>query len=46
MCSTVVFRLPGLLQTFVGYREVCGRAGSLFWFLERADSQSALPAAP
>ena len=30
------FRRRDLLTAFAGYRDVCGRAGSLLWFLDRA----------
>ena len=29
-----------LLTAFAGYRDVCGRAGSLLWFLERARGET------
>ena len=39
------FTLREILRTFAGYRDVCGRPGSLLWFLDRADGTRALPAA-
>ena len=39
------FGLRDLLRTFAGYRDVCGRNGSLLWLLDRADAPSAHPAA-
>ena len=36
------FTLREILRTFAGYRDVCGRPGSLLWFLDRADGTSAL----
>jgi hypothetical protein len=35
------FELRELLETFAGYREVCGRPGSLGWFLDRIEDASA-----
>ena len=37
---------PRELHTaFAGYRDVCGHAGSLLWFLDRAASARGIPAA-
>ena len=36
------FTLREILRAFAGYRDVCGRPGSLLWFLDRADGTSAL----
>ena len=39
------FTLRELQRTFAGYRDVCGRSGSLLWFLDRAEGLRTLPAA-
>ena len=37
--------IPTPQRTFAGYRDVCGRSGSLLWFLDRAEGLRTLPAA-
>ena len=39
------FALRELVQTFAGYRDICGMPGSLLWFLNRADVPRALAGA-
>lgn len=39
------FGLRELLRTFAGYRDICGRNGSLLWLLDRAEGPRALPMA-
>jgi hypothetical protein len=34
-----------LLRTFAGYRDICGRNGSLLWLLDRAEGPRSLPMA-
>ncbi len=36
------YRLRGLLLAFAGHSEVCGRPGSLQWFLDRAGAGCAV----
>ena len=39
------FTLREIVRTFAGYRDHCGRPGSLLWLLDRADGPGALTAA-
>jgi hypothetical protein len=39
------FTVREVVSSFEGYREVCGHAGSLRWFLDRAGAGRALAAA-
>ena len=43
--STAASRCARSCARFAGYRDVCGHAGSLLWFLDRAEGARAFPAA-